>query len=81
MELKFWKKVVVEKNFPERMSKRASKLATPDLPLWLEQSLSETNRSLTAYQKSGDHTHLHDLLMAAEVVNCLASELYNRSML
>jgi len=81
MELKFWKKTIIEKNFPERMSNRASKLATPDIPLWLEQSLSETSRSLVSYQKSGDPTTLHDLLMGAEVVNCLASELYNRSML
>jgi len=78
----FWKKnKVVERNFPEKMAKRVSKIASADIPGWIEQSLSETNRNLSTYMKTQSEDSLKEMLIGAEAVNCLVSELYNRNVL
>ena len=78
----FWKKnKVVERNFPEKMAKRVNKIASADIPGWIEQSLSETNRSLSAYMKTQSEDSLKEMLIGAEAVNCLVSELYNRNVI
>jgi hypothetical protein len=77
----FWRKKTIEKNFSEKVARRVSKIPTADLPGWIEQSLYETNRTLSTYQASGDSMHLNDLLLGAEAVNALISELYNRHVL
>ena len=79
MGLKFWKKEPFIKPFPEKLAKRVSKIPTADLAGWTEQALSETNRSLSAYQKYGDKMYLADALMGAEAVNALVSELHQRT--
>jgi len=81
MGLKFWERKPLEKPFPEKIARRVAKLATRDLITWAEQALSETNRSLSAYQKSGDKIHLEDALLGAEAVNALVSELHSRTMI
>jgi hypothetical protein len=80
MGLKFWKQEPLTKPFPEKIARRVSKMATGDLLPWAEQALSETNRSLSAYQSSGDKIHLSDALLGAEAVNALVSELNSRTM-
>lgn len=77
----FWRKKSIEKNFSEKVARRVSKIPTADLSNWIEQSLYETNRTLSTYQASGDPVHLNDLLLGAEAVNALISELYNRHVL
>jgi len=69
------------KNFSEKMSQRVSKLATPDIPLWIDQALSETNRSLSGYLKNPTQEDLEEMLLGAEAVHCLVSELHSRSVL
>lgn len=74
----FNRKKPVQRNFPEKVARRVSRLSTADLPNWIEQSLYETNRTLSSYQTSNDPVHLNDLLLGAEAINALISELYNR---
>ena len=69
------------KPFPEKIAVRVSKVPTADLVLWIDQAISETNRSLSSYQRSGDKIHLDDMLVGGEAINALTSELHKRSVL
>jgi hypothetical protein len=83
MGLKFWaKKENWDKPFSEKVAKRISKIATPDLTMWLEQAISETNRALSNYQKNtSDVISLQDLTLGAEAIHALAAEINKRSMI
>ena len=83
MGLKFWvKKNNWDKPFSEKVAKRVSRIATPDLTMWLEQALSETNRALSNYQKNmSDVISLEDIYLGAEAIHALATEINKRSML
>lgn len=78
--LKFKQKRPLEKPFPEKLARRVSKVPTADLLTWAEQALSETNRSLYAFQSSGNEVHISDALMGAEAANALISEYTRRTM-
>ena len=77
----FKKKEPWNKPFPEKLAKRVSKIATPDLLTWVEQALSETSRSVYRYQTNSDEAHLEEMLLGAEAINCLVSEFYRRTVL
>jgi chloramphenicol 3-O-phosphotransferase len=79
MGLKFWERKPLEKPFSEKLSRRVSKIPTADLSMWIEQALSETNRSMSAYLSSGNNIHLDDALVGAEAINALVSELHRRT--
>jgi Tfp pilus assembly PilM family ATPase len=82
MELTFWrKKKNWDKPFSEKVAKRVAKIATPDLTSWIEQAMSETSRSLNSYQKQQDAVNLEDLVLGAEAIHALISELQKRTML
>jgi hypothetical protein len=82
MGLIFWrKKPMLDKPFPEKVQRRVNTLPTADLVLWIEQAMSETNRSLSAYQKHGDKVYLADMEMGAEAMHALVHELHKRSVL
>lgn len=81
MGLNFKKKVPFPKPFPEKLAKRVSKIPTADLMTWVEQAMSETNRSVSKYMKSNDAVYLEEMLMGGEAVNCLISELHKRTVL
>jgi hypothetical protein len=70
-----------DKPFPEKVARRVAMLPTADLALWMEQAMSETNRSLGAYLKNGDTVSVDEILIGAEAINALASELKRRIML
>ena len=80
MGLAFWRKPKPEpKPFPEKLANRVSRIATADLSSWVDQALSETSRSISSYESSGDILHLKEALIGAEAVNALVSELHSRS--
>lgn len=82
MGIKFWQeKKIWDKPFSEKVAKRVAKIPTADLTMWLEQAISETNRALSSYQKSNDSLNLEDLVLGAEAIHALASELHKRSMI
>lgn len=76
----FWKKKEPwVKPFPEKLANRVSKIATADLILWIDQAMSETNRCISSYQRSHELSDIEDMLVGAEAINALVSELHRRS--
>jgi len=67
------------KPFPEKLANRVSKIATPDLITWIDQALSETNRCVSNYHRSGETSSIDDMLVGAEAINALVSELRRRT--
>ena len=67
------------KPFPEKLANRVSKIATADLIMWLDQAMSETNRSISNYQRSNEPLELENMLVGAEAINALVSELHRRT--
>jgi len=67
------------KPFPEKLANRVSKIATPDLITWVDQAMSETNRCISNYQRSGETHSIEEMLIGAEAINALVSELHRRT--
>jgi hypothetical protein len=67
--------------FTPKLTQRISKIATPDLNIWIEQALNETNRAVSTYNKSSSPENLKDMLLGAEAIHALAAELSKRTML
>lgn len=67
------------KPFPEKLANRVSKIATADLIMWIDQAMSETNRSVSVYQRSNEPVELDNMLIGAEAINALVSELHRRT--
>lgn len=82
MGLMFWKKKPVwDKPFPEKLARRVSRIATPDLLIWADQALNETNRCISSYQSTGETLYLDEALLGAEAINALVSEVHKRNVL
>jgi hypothetical protein len=78
--LVFWKKPKSSSHeFSEKVLKRISMIATPDLTNWVDQALSETSRCMSSYESSKDPVHIEDALVGAEAIYALVSELHKRS--
>lgn len=67
------------KPFPEKLANRVAKIATPDLITWIDQAMSETNRCISNYHRGGEISSVEDMLVGAEAVNALVSELHRRT--
>jgi hypothetical protein len=65
--------------FTPKLTQRINKIATPDLMLWVEQALNETNRTVQAYAKSSSPENLNDMLLGAEAIHALVAELSKRT--
>lgn len=80
MGLMFWKKPKNSTHeFSEKVLKRISMIATPDLSAWVDQALSETSRCMSNYETSKDPVHIEDALVGAEAIYALVFELHKRS--
>jgi hypothetical protein len=79
MGLKFGKKPQPPIAFSERLVKRVAKIPTADLLLWIEQAMSETNRSCTSYIKASSPADLDDMMVGAEAIHYLVAELHRRT--
>lgn len=75
----FKKKEPWVKPFPEKLANRVAKIATADLLMWIDQAMSETNRCISSYQRSSELNDLDDMLVGAEAINALVSELHRRT--
>jgi hypothetical protein len=62
-----------------RVEKRVSKISTPDLILWMEQSMYILGKNLTNWQRQHSEADLDELLMGAEAFYAIAKELKKRS--
>ena len=67
-----------DKPFPEKIAKRVSKIPTGELEMWVDQSLYEIGRCLSAYTKSRDNVYLNEALTGAEALHAVVNELHKR---
>jgi hypothetical protein len=65
--------------FTPKLTQRISKIATPDLMLWVEQALNETNRAILTYAKNNSPENLNTMLLGAEAIHALVAELEKRT--
>lgn len=77
--MKPFKKKTVDKPFPEKVARRVSRIPTPELTSWAEQSLNEIGRLVFAYQKTSEFGYLEEALTGAEALHAVVNELYVRS--
>lgn len=66
------------KPFSQKIAKRVEKIATADLPSWSEQTLSELNRCLRAYDSTKEPVYIEEALLGAEALHALIAELNKR---
>jgi hypothetical protein len=62
-----------------RLERRVSKIATPDLLSWAEQSMNSLGRELGQYRRTGDATRLEEAESSAEAVLALLREMRSRA--
>lgn len=75
----FKTKDVWVKPFSEKVSKRVSKIPTMELEQWIDQSLYEIGRCMTAYSKQREVTFLDEALLGAEALHAVVNELKTRT--
>lgn len=73
-------KKIWDKPFNEKVARRVSKIPNHELLLWAEQSLSEINRCISAYQRNGEDFYMHEALLGAEALHAVINEYRNRVM-
>jgi hypothetical protein len=72
----FKKKEVREQT---KLEKRVSRIATPDLSAWAEQSLFAIGRSLSTWQRGGADYSLEEATTGAEALHVVLKELQRRN--
>ena len=77
--MKLFKKDEWDKPFPEKIAKRASRIPTSELEMWIDQSIYEVGRCLSGYTKSREPFYLEEARTGAEALHAVVEELYKRS--
>lgn len=65
--------------FSEKVSNRVSKIPTIELEQWIEQSIYEIGRCMSAYSKQRESVFLQEALLGAEALHAVVSELNTRT--
>lgn len=68
--------------FDRKQSKigaRVSKIPTADLPMWADQAINDTGRSLTAWRRRGDRSDLEEAILGAEALATILMEVRDRT--
>lgn len=73
------KNITWDKPFSEKIAKRVSKIPTADLETWVDQSLFELGRIMSAYARHREKAYLDEALIAAEALHAVVDELYTRN--
>lgn len=76
--MKLFNKKSWDKQFPEKVAKRVSRIPSGELTAWSEQALNEIGRAVFAYQKTNDKRYLEEALQGAEALHAVVNELYVR---
>lgn len=66
------------KPFSEKVAKRVAKIPTGELEMWVEQSLYEIGRCMSAYSKGREKVFLDEALLGAEALHAVVDELNTR---
>jgi len=75
----FSRNKVWDKPFSEKVSKRVSRLQTPEIEGWLDQSIYEIGRCLSMYQRSREDIYLDEALNGAEALHAMVDQLRKRT--
>ena len=67
-----------DKQFPERIARRVSKLNTQDLNIWADQLLYDIGRSLSAVSRDPIDENMKQLSTEAEALHAIVDELNKR---
>jgi hypothetical protein len=51
-----------------KIGARVARIPVSDLPMWAEQSLSDTGRSFTSWLRRGDPVNLEEAILGAEAL-------------
>lgn len=74
----FSKKSTWTKPFSEKVAKRVSRIPTGELEIWIDQSIYEIGRCMSAYSKSREKAYLDEALIGAEALHAVIDELNRR---
>lgn len=77
--MKRFKKKKTDKPFPEKVARRVSRIPTPELTAWAEQSLNEVGRLVFAFQRTSEISYIEEALTGTEALHAVVNELYVRS--
>ena len=75
----FKRKEIWIKPFSEKVSKRVGKIPTVELEQWIEQSIYEIGRCMSAYSKQREPIFLEEALLGAEALHAVVHELKTRT--
>lgn len=75
----FKKKSPWDKPFSEKIVKRVRKIHTTELEMWIEQSIYEIGRCMSAYSRNRDIAALEEALTGAEALHAVVHELHTRT--
>ena len=76
--MSFFKKEVWNKPFPEKVSRRVSKIPTGELEMWADQAITEIGRCLSGYTKSREVFYLDEAVKGAEALHAVIDQLHIR---
>ena len=68
-----------DKPFSEKVARRVSKLQTPEIEGWIDQSIYEIGRCLSMYQRTRDDLYLDEALNGAEAIHAMVDQLRKRT--
>jgi len=74
-----FKKKRWNKPFPEKISKRVSRIPSADLITWADQTLYELGRLISIYQRVRTPEALKELVISAEAFHAVVEELNKRT--
>ncbi len=63
----FKRRVTFERK-SSKIAARVAKIATSDLPVWADQAINDTGRSLTAWRRRGERADLEEAILGAEAL-------------
>jgi hypothetical protein len=79
MKFSWRRKTTWDKPFSEKVAKRVSRLGAQEIEGWIDQSIYEIGRALSAYQRSRNTAYLDELLLGAEALHAMVDSLQKRT--
>lgn len=68
--------------FERKLSKvgsRVAKIPVGDLPMWADQAINDTGRSLTAFLRRGDRADLEEAILGSEALATILTSIRDRT--
>jgi hypothetical protein len=62
-----------------KIAARVAKIPTSELPIWADQAINDTGRSLTAWRRRGDRVDLEEAILGAEALSEILRSVRDRT--